>query len=252
MGADVARVLLLWDVDHTLIENGGVSKENYALAFEILTGRVPGAEPRTDGRTDRGIMAGLLSANGEDPAAYPLERQWDALVESASRKSAELARRGYALPGAAEALRRLSGAPGIYQSVLTGNIRPNAVVKLRAFGLDRWIDWEIGGYGWDSPDRARLVAAAQGRAAGCLGFSVGRDVTVLVGDTTLDVRAGTDGGARVIGVATGTFSRGELAAAGADVVLDDLADTDAFVAALSTARAAGPVPSRLQPAESRG
>jgi hypothetical protein len=36
-----AKTLVLWDVDHTLIENSGVSKENYALAFEFLTGRAP-------------------------------------------------------------------------------------------------------------------------------------------------------------------------------------------------------------------
>jgi phosphoglycolate phosphatase len=32
------RILLLWDVDRTLIENGGVGKEIYAHAFRILTG----------------------------------------------------------------------------------------------------------------------------------------------------------------------------------------------------------------------
>jgi phosphoglycolate phosphatase len=51
MADDIGPALLLWDVDHTLIENGGVSKENYALAFEILTGRAPEAQPQTDGRT---------------------------------------------------------------------------------------------------------------------------------------------------------------------------------------------------------
>jgi hypothetical protein len=30
--------LVLWDVDHTLIENAGVSKEIYATAFHALTG----------------------------------------------------------------------------------------------------------------------------------------------------------------------------------------------------------------------
>ena len=38
MGAAGKRVLLLWDVDHTLIENSGVSKAVYARAFEMMTG----------------------------------------------------------------------------------------------------------------------------------------------------------------------------------------------------------------------
>src|SRR5437660_466817 len=45
-----ANLLVLWDVDHTLIENGGVSKEMYARAYELLTGESPSEQPETDGR----------------------------------------------------------------------------------------------------------------------------------------------------------------------------------------------------------
>ena len=50
--------LVLWDIDHTLIENAGVSKEIYSTAFAILTGQTALHAARTDGRTDREIMAG--------------------------------------------------------------------------------------------------------------------------------------------------------------------------------------------------
>jgi len=133
MADDAGSVLLLWDVDHTLIDNGGVGYEIYALAFEILTGRAPSAQPRTDGRTELDIMANILAANGEDPSAFSLDQQWDAAVEATSRSSAALAERGHALAGAETCLKRVSVEPGIRQSVLTGNIRPNAVVNLRAF-----------------------------------------------------------------------------------------------------------------------
>lgn len=248
MADDAASVLLLWDVDHTLIENGGVSKENYAQAFELLTGRAPDVQPQTDGRTELGIMARILADNGQDAAAFTLDQQWDALVKATRRSAAALAERGHALPGAAACLERVSAEPRIHQSVLTGNIRPNAIVKLGAFGLDRWMDWEIGGYGWDSVDRPRLVPAAQERARVRFGFDAGRDVTVLVGDTPLDVKAGVDGGARTIAVTTGLFSRQELAEAGADVVLNDLADVGDFMDNLWRIVRLGPVPSRLQDA----
>jgi phosphoglycolate phosphatase len=51
-----------------------------------------------------------------------------------------------------------------------------------------------------------LVPVAQGEATEVFGFDAKRDVTVLVGDTTLDVEAGLVGGARVIAVATGVSS----------------------------------------------
>ena len=52
----------------------------------------------------------------------------------------------------------------MHQSLLTGNIAPNAVVKVSAFGLQRWLDLEIGAYGSDDADRLRLVPVALERA----------------------------------------------------------------------------------------
>lgn len=234
------ELLLLWDVDHTLIENGGVSKENYALAFELLTGRPAGEQPQTDGRTDVGIMENLLCANGEDPAVYPLEAQWAALIEAGERNESELSTRGHALIGANAALERVAAQPGVIQSVLTGNIEANARVKLGAFDLDRWIDFSVGGFGAESRVRAELVPVAQRKAADLYGFDASLHATVLVGDTARDVQAGLDGGARVIGIATGVSSVDELVEAGAHAVLSDLSDVEAFVTALTRVSQLGP------------
>jgi phosphoglycolate phosphatase len=79
---------------------------------------------------------------------------------------------------------------------------------------------------------------AQARAA-VRGFDSVRDVTVLVGDTVLDVEAGLGGGARVIAVATGVSSPAELLEAGADAVLASLADVERFVETLHRVAALG-------------
>jgi phosphoglycolate phosphatase len=55
---------------------------------------------------------------------------------------------------------------------------------------------------------------------------------VLIGDTPLDIEAARLTGARSVGVASGSFTVADLAAAGADVVLPDLADTPAVLAAI--------------------
>jgi phosphoglycolate phosphatase len=68
--AHLPKTLVLWDVDHTLIENGGVSKATNASAFELLTGRAPSVRPATDGRTDFEIMYELLSANSVNVEEY--------------------------------------------------------------------------------------------------------------------------------------------------------------------------------------
>jgi phosphoglycolate phosphatase-like HAD superfamily hydrolase len=49
---------------------------------------------------------------------------------------------------------------------------------------------------------------------------------VVIGDTPLDVDCARAHGARAVAVATGPYNRSLLAATGADLVLDTLADVD--------------------------
>lgn len=232
--------LLLWDVDHTLISNGGVSKMNYRLAYEILVGCPPSVGPQTDGRTDSSIVANLLTANGIDVRWSPAE-QFAALAEAGHRNRHLMAERGHALPGANDVLLLLHADRGVISSVLTGNIIDNARVKLGSFGLDRWLDWDCGAFGSESAVRSDLVAVAQRKAAELRDFDPARDATVLIGDTHRDVEAGVDGGARVVGVATGGETVDELMAAGADVAIPSLADVQAALDAIAFARSLGPV-----------
>ena len=55
---------------------------------------------------------------------------------------------------------------------------------------------------------------------------------VVIGDTPDDIACARAAGARAIAVATGSFSLDQLTAAGGDVVLADLSDTAAVLAAI--------------------
>jgi phosphoglycolate phosphatase-like HAD superfamily hydrolase len=117
--------------------------------------------------------------------------------------------------------------------VLTGNTRASAQAKLTAFGLDRYLDLEIGAYGEDDPVRAHLVAIARDRAHHKNRLTYTPATTVLIGDTPQDVIAGRDGGAHVIGIASGKSSATDLKAAGADIVFPDLTDSAALMRVIS-------------------
>jgi phosphoglycolate phosphatase-like HAD superfamily hydrolase len=136
------------------------------------------------------------------------------------------------LPGAAEVLTALARVPGVVQTVLTGNLRAVAVVKLRVFGLHRHIDFEVGAYGEDDPERTKLVAIAQHRSGVKYETEFTLRNTVIVGDTKNDVTAADVGGAKIIAVASGRDSLAELRDAGAEVVLPDLVDTYVVVNAI--------------------
>jgi phosphoglycolate phosphatase-like HAD superfamily hydrolase len=58
---------------------------------------------------------------------------------------------------------------------------------------------------------------------------------VIIGDTPLDVACARDAGVNCLAVATGGFSVDALRAAGADTVVDSLADTEAVVRVLTGA-----------------
>jgi phosphoglycolate phosphatase-like HAD superfamily hydrolase len=220
-------VLVLWDIDGTLLNAGGVGRDLYDVVFLQLFGRSLSAYAPMAGRTDRAIILDTLVLAGvSEPRRY-VDPFIASLGAQAPLMRSEMVSRGQVLPGAAAALALIGGHA--HQSVLTGNIRPLAEVKLTALGLRQGLDLCIGAYGDDHEDRAELVQVARRRACAVHGRSsalafAGRS-TVVVGDTPLDISAALSAGARAVGVATGSYSAADLLAAGAHAVLPGLTDT---------------------------
>ena len=232
--------LVLWDVDHTLVELHRLHYDLYGEAFEAVTGRVAEVLVPMAGRTDREGMTSILSRHGIEPTEELLEVFAAALVAAFERRAAGVASMGHPVAGAEAVLAVLAATPGVVQTLLTGNLQPLAVAKLAAFGLDRYLDFEVGAFGWDHAERWRLVGVARERARRKYGVRFDAASTVLLGDTPRDMEAARDGGAVPIGVAAGSYSADELRAAGAAAVFADLSDSDAVVAAITGAAAGRP------------
>jgi len=234
----VRRLLVLWDIDYTLVNAGGVGSELYTRVFTSRYGRPLPQPGSMAGRTDRAIareVLALAGLDGQDGLDQELQLFQAALNDTAPAFAARARQVVTALPGAGAALAGLAAvAPGQgpVQSLLTGNIRPMAEIKLAAAGLTRHLDLEVGSYGDLHEIRAELVAPARDAAAAAYAEDFGGTATVLIGDTPLDVAAALATGARAVGVATGGFSTADLAAAGAHAVLPDLTDTGAVVSAI--------------------
>jgi phosphoglycolate phosphatase len=227
-------VLVLWDIDGTLLNAGGVGRDLYDVVFLQLFGRSLSAYAPMAGRTDRAIILETLTLAGVDEPRRYVDPFIAGLGAHAPLMRSAMVSRGQALPGAASALALVGGLA--HQSVLTGNIRQLAEAKLTALGLRQGLDLCIGAYGDDHEDRAQLVEVARRRAAAVHGGSVslafGGTSTVVIGDTPLDVAAALSAGARAVGVATGSYSAADLAAAGAHAVLPALTDASLVLEAL--------------------
>jgi phosphoglycolate phosphatase len=217
-------LLVLWDIDGTLVDSAGHGRHAFEEAFASVAGGSP-RHVEFAGRTDHQIALGMLDGRS-DAVPRLLEEMAAAL---ASREEA-MRRDGRVYPGVPATLEALHEHDGVVQSLLTGNIEVNAALKLGAFGLERWVDFEVGAYGSDPhEERSDLVAIARERAAAKHGETT---AAVLVGDTPLDVKAAHEAGARAVAVATGFSEVGALRAAGPETVLTDLGDTRAAVAAI--------------------
>jgi phosphoglycolate phosphatase len=231
------RRLVLWDIDGTLVQAGEVGRDIFSEAFQAVMGRdadlVAASMLVMAGRTDPEIALEFLAAHQIDEGERHLPAFSEALVTALAAKAAVIRERGRALPGAEDALVALGREPGVVQSLLTGNVEPNALLKLASFALDGHLDLEVGGFGSDHRHRPTLVDVARRKAERKYGTAFDATATVLVGDTPLDVEAALATGARAVGVATGGSTAAELAAAGADAVLPDLADTCAVVTAIA-------------------
>jgi phosphoglycolate phosphatase len=235
---DVQHRLVLWNIGLTLVDAARVDRAAYAEAFRATTGRPLVQLPQMAGRTDSETFFEALAVNATgprpgDPAGEELLGRFAAQLAAAYRaRRGLITTQGRLMPGARDALARVWRLSGLVQTVLTGAIRPNAIEVLRAFDLDRYLDTEIGGYGSEVYPKGAMLLNARGRAAEKYRADFTEDTTVYIADSTRDVEAAKIGGARSIGVASGRSATGELREAGADVVLDDLADTEAVLAAV--------------------
>ena len=215
-----------------------VTRAAYAEAFRAITGRPLVKLPQMAGRSESEIFFDALAQNGADVSAGGtaeslLEPFSAELAATLQARRDDLVRDGHLLPGAARALAAVAGLDGAVQTVLTGNSRPGAELKLRAFDLDRFVDFDIGGYGSEAYPKGTLLRVARQRATESRGVSFGENATVYVADSPRDVDAAKIGGARSLAVASGRASAAELREAGADAVLPDLTDTAGLVALIT-------------------
>jgi phosphoglycolate phosphatase-like HAD superfamily hydrolase len=233
---------VLWNIDLTLLDVVKVARAAYAEAFAVVTGRPLVQLPQLVGKTEPEIFFDALGRNGVSLRADGESEQLLAPfgVEFAAQlaaREADLTTEGTLLPGAAQALAAVADLAGVVPSVLTGSSRPNALLKLRAFGLDQYLDLSIGGFAGSEPyPMGALLRATRLRAEEKYQATFAERATVYVADSPRDVEAARTGGATSVAVASGRSSSRELRDAGADLVLDDLTDPRPLLTLL-TARA---------------
>jgi phosphoglycolate phosphatase len=180
------------------------------------------------GKTDTGIVHQILRKQGIELSDENVEKFLGRYADLLER---ELPRRkGTLLPGVAELLVRLQGRKQNVLALLTGNIARGAKLKLEHYGI--WDFFEFGAFADDHHDRNELGPFAQRRARERHAIDFLTEAIDVIGDTPHDIACGKAIGARTIAVATGNFSREQLAGHEPDWLLDDFSEVEARIAEL--------------------
>jgi phosphoglycolate phosphatase-like HAD superfamily hydrolase len=212
-------VVVLFDVDETLVHTGGAGARSWNAAFEKVYGvpadigkhtSVGETDPQVARETFRGVLGREPEGDELDPlyARYLLHMSDDIWHSPQYRM----------LPGADQVLQQLVDA-GVILGIVSGAMEGAARTKLMPANLNRF--FLFGAYGSDSPDRPELTRIAIEKARRLHPGLASEDVFV-VGDTPLDVAAAHGASAVSVGVATGKYREDELRAAGAMHVLGTL------------------------------
>ncbi|MEO8035994.1 MAG: haloacid dehalogenase-like hydrolase, partial [Acidobacteriota bacterium] len=205
------RRLILFDIDGTLISDGGASRQAFDSALSaVYDYRGDLKKYDFSGRTDPQIAHMVLEDFGltSQQIDERIAQLWRLYLENLAKNTT--AERVRILPGIEPLLVALSGRHDVVLALLTGNLEPGARLKLGAPNLNRY--FRFGAFGSDSPKREELPPIAVERASASEGHRfAGRDV-VIIGDSIYDVRCGVPHDATTIAVASGKTSGHRLRA----------------------------------------
>ncbi len=224
-GEKIARKLLLWDIDGTILHTGKAGETALGRAMEKLYGINRGLQGlEIAGRTDKWIVEQLLGRDGKPNGLAEVGQFLDVYVELLAD---ELPRRNGGLhPGVLGILEEAHQRPELVQALLTGNIEKGARLKLTRYGVNHFFDF--GAFADDSSIRNELGPHAKRRAEEKHGEAFPAERIFVIGDTPHDVACARAIGAKAIAVATGSFTKRQLKDCGADAVFTDLAHPKAF------------------------
>jgi len=205
--------LVLFDIDGTLLNSGGMGRVAMQSALKQIFGSPGDPSYRYDGKTDKQIVRDTMRLEGHsDEHIDARMQQMIALYLEGLREGASSGKFNVRpLEGVLEILAELEKRDEVILGLLTGNVEPGARIKLTAAGINPDI-FRVNAFGSDHEHRPELPGIAQRRAGETLGLNIAGDRLVVIGDTPADIECGRSIGAKAIGVASGHYTVEQLEA----------------------------------------
>ena len=211
MSLNIPKIrVLCFDVDGTLSDTDDLYVEKAARFFPRFLFHDPQRAAR------RFVM--WIESPGNALLGFAdtigLDDEMAAVISWMSRRKKKAWKKYLLVPGVDEMLARLKG---IYpMAVVSARDENGTMAFLDYFGLTQYFDVIITGLSADHtkpyPDPVLLAAQKMG---------VPPEFCLMIGDTTVDIRAGKSAGTQTVGVLCGFGEEAELKKFGADAILND-------------------------------
>ncbi len=212
--------LVLFDIDGTLVQTGGAGMKAFTRAFAGEFNAHEGSERmKFAGRTDVSLVREFFKIHAIAETSENFARFFGRYVFWLDHFLGHS--QTQTCPGVWEMLADIKSLPQPpLLGLLTGNIVLGAEIKLRHFDL--WKEFSTGAFADDHENRDEIAAVAKQRGDRALGKKLRGEEVLVIGDTPLDIRCGRAIGAKVLAVATGGATLGELRQHQPDWTVHDL------------------------------
>ncbi len=221
------KILLIWDIDGTLINCKGVGRRALNATFEQIYGIQDGFAPISmAGRLDRRIISDAMEYH--QVKVHDMDRFYKTYGQALLDEMHRL--KPYVHEGVLDVLQETERSGEVLNTVGTGNCKVGADMKLEFTGLTGYM--KLGGYGSDHELRAELIKDVIDQSRTMLGKTFEKESIFVVGDTPRDIQAGKDNGVKTIALLTGGYTREDLEQYAPDSVLSSLENKDAFYRAI--------------------
>lgn len=230
----MAKKLLLFDVDGTLVLTGGVAVGLMTEAIsEVAATPVSWSLSDFVGNTDQNIIYTLLHRNGIGESGIP-DMAESILQKYLDRLQVEMPKDGVVqiLPGVKQLLPILKQDQKFSLGLLTGNMLAAAQIKLSVGQLFEY--FPVGAFGDDALKREQLPPFAIQRAQKFYGHFYDKKDIWIIGDSINDIRCAHSNHLKCLAVASGHTPKTDLAAYCPTALVDNLKDTDAILNILNS------------------